>query len=1025
MDVVEITITVCSLPHFNPDETQKGMYSLLIFTTIWWIANGQYQTSTQDELRGKIFGKQSLVTRREETYKNQIKFPYGINYKFHGHLYHNLDRVWVVTAVPMPKLDVLKKLTEKGPFNCGTPRSKRAVSSYGELEGYSNAFYRNSGSSYYAGTSPIRCSQNTYWCQAITERVVTTCHSARWRRSFILNKAKMLRETLEQKLLGDLPNALPDLYPPTSSGQGPMTRRRRGIFTAIAGGLVTLATEVVSHFLKRKRDRAVHRSIRKIREDQNRDLDKIRRLGNDFIMYGKYNLNSTEGILKSLQASEKQVQALRQQVERNSLWNNQQKSTTQLSDELNEYSFAMNKYLKALEETHVFQVEKLIAGMDHLLKAITTLSHGRLPPEIITHSRLYEIVREVEVMLKTHEQAYEPALTRINQYYDMKLATFMVSPEEKLLIITFPVLIKPITLTPMSLYEIETVYVPVLDQNLKADTYTRVKIHKPYIALNEEYYIQLEIVEMRDCKVIDNMNFCEELFLMKHKSKHTCESALFYDLDVATIKKNCEFEYVYNKTVVPSVLDGGDEIILANMLSEKKLNCKNQHHLDVPLDSPQHSYTLVNRSILCNCKIEADYVSILSSLSACENVTRRPPLQFTINMAYQIYLRDIIKGHQEAGMALENVTKKGIEFQDHLKTETQKVLPFSIKDVRDPQNAERPTSIKELLSDLKKMKNHLAQAEKHNTEIENRRVPNDLKWLENWETALFSFTMSLAALVLFGLIGYLFYKHRSLKGIFYSMASTFVPTTQAKDNLEPDLSSNLCPSNIVIYLAYILIALIVAHKCFWVIKQQAWRKGFLRKDLCSIYLVVSSKDRFVPIKLMDHYGNIFRFEIDAPPLAFINTELEENKIWDILHLTWGITLRYNQEDPSIPEECKLPTKIHMNLIDKLRIRNVLKDRQLVSLTIKQKNLWMQIPFRQNARCRWCELPPVPIVNQSTPILNPRAKLRLQSLITGMENNEEPYQDDTSDEPQLEDISTEQNETQEITQIEVTPQIHRE
>ena len=64
------------------------------------------------------------------------------------------------------------------------------------------------------------------------------------------------------------------------------------------------------------------------------------------------------------------------------------------------------------------------------------------------------------------------------------------------------------------------------------------------------------------CKMIHLTYFCEELFLVKHKTKHSCESAIFYKLGSEVIKENCNFKYFYNATVIPSVLDGGSQIVL-------------------------------------------------------------------------------------------------------------------------------------------------------------------------------------------------------------------------------------------------------------------------------------------------------------------------------------------------------------------------------------------------------------------------------------------------------------------------------
>ena len=47
-----------------------------------------------------------------DLYKNQLHFGYGINYKYNGKLYHNLDRVWVVHQVVIPHTQDLNKLPD-------------------------------------------------------------------------------------------------------------------------------------------------------------------------------------------------------------------------------------------------------------------------------------------------------------------------------------------------------------------------------------------------------------------------------------------------------------------------------------------------------------------------------------------------------------------------------------------------------------------------------------------------------------------------------------------------------------------------------------------------------------------------------------------------------------------------------------------------------------------------------------------------------------------------------------------------
>ena len=83
----------------------------------------------------------------------------------------------------------------------------------------------------------------------------------------------------------------------------------------------------------------------------------------------------------------------------------------------------------------------------------------------------------------------------------MWLATFGIDSEMNL-VIQFPVFIQPYIQKPLTLYQLETVLVPILDTNTDAQSYTQLHTNKPYIALNSETYISLTQQELRSCKKI-------------------------------------------------------------------------------------------------------------------------------------------------------------------------------------------------------------------------------------------------------------------------------------------------------------------------------------------------------------------------------------------------------------------------------------------------------------------------------------------------------------------------------------------
>ena len=58
--------------------------------------------------------------------------------------------------------------------------------------------------------------------------------------------------------------------------------------------------------------------------------------------------------------------------------------------------------------------------------------------------------------------------------------------------------------------------------NEKADSYIWIRIDKPYITLNPDTYISIQMEELRMGKKIDYEYYCEELFVVKSKSKYSC-----------------------------------------------------------------------------------------------------------------------------------------------------------------------------------------------------------------------------------------------------------------------------------------------------------------------------------------------------------------------------------------------------------------------------------------------------------------------------------------------------------------------
>ena len=66
-----------------------------------------------------------------------------------------------------------------------------------------------------------------------------------------------------------------------------------------------------------------------------------------------------------------------------------------------------------------------------------------------------------------------------------------------------------------------------------------------------------------------------------------------------------------------TVLDRGNEIILANWPDDKQIICTINN--DIPIKILSHPYILVNKSMLCSCGIEAENNFIVECLAACHD----------------------------------------------------------------------------------------------------------------------------------------------------------------------------------------------------------------------------------------------------------------------------------------------------------------------------------------------------------------------------------------------------------------------
>ena len=245
--------------------------------------------------------------------------------------------------------------------------------------------------------------------------------------------------------------------------------------------------------------------------------------------------------------------------------------------------------------------------------------------------------------------------------------------------------------------------------------------------------------------------------MVKSKSKYSCASALYFQLDKHTIKDNCIFDYYYyNKTdVKPSILDGGHEIVLANWPSFRRIVCS--MHNNIPIEIPSHLYVLLNRTILCTCIIEAENNFLLESIAACDPDGDGADLEmyFMANMAFLNYFEGLIE-MLEAPF-LHNVTTQ------------EYILPKSLES--DDFNKEllaAPETLRELVENYKKKK--LNFDKQHETLDKEDDTVIETSIFNHLAPKIFIFVMAIISLVIVLIVIMLIFKGEKMQALVKNLA---------------------------------------------------------------------------------------------------------------------------------------------------------------------------------------------------------------------------------------------------------------
>ena len=345
---------------------------------------------------GSVIGEPQVAP---QLFLNRLNMSYGINYKHNGQLNHNIDRVWVVTIIKIPNFGDIKfpnisfnpecKFLEK--LKDGNTNTNSQIESVKQICRDSAPLVR------------LFQYKEDYKQKLIRKlleedlQLVLKGKKLRGKRSTIKYEVPQPKRSYvhnsTHKMGRDLDYGATFLIHTNSTPSSHPIRTKRGFaaFIPALASLATIAVESIGSFLQKKCNAALAKGIKAIKSDQKLAWNSVKQLEDDFLMHGKYSLDSLEKIVHTINHLGDRVHHMESLL----MGENLLVTKTQFLhiNFIGRLLFAhkLNIYLTTVQETQLRLYDELERVLRVFLSAAETLSKGYLPASLFPPSVLCNI----------------------------------------------------------------------------------------------------------------------------------------------------------------------------------------------------------------------------------------------------------------------------------------------------------------------------------------------------------------------------------------------------------------------------------------------------------------------------------------------------------------------------------------------------------------------------------------------------------------------------------------------------------
>ena len=237
---------------------------------------------------------------------NRLNISYGINYKYNGQLNHSIERVWVGTKIKIPKYEEIKFPNISFNPECKFLDSLNNGNTYRHVESIKQ-LCRDSAPL----INLFRYKENykQRLIQQLLNEDLTLVLKEIWlkyRRSTIHSRVPKSNESFVHNFSDqfgqktDSTDQLSNFLCTSLPSHSFRTKRGLVAFLPALASLATTAVESIGSFLQKKCNAALSKDLNAIKSDQSLAWNSIKQLEVNFLLYSKYNLDSLEKIIHTI-----------------------------------------------------------------------------------------------------------------------------------------------------------------------------------------------------------------------------------------------------------------------------------------------------------------------------------------------------------------------------------------------------------------------------------------------------------------------------------------------------------------------------------------------------------------------------------------------------------------------------------------------------------------------------------------------------------------------------------------------------